>query len=104
MYKYSVSIYTKGFMEIFSYIVLIVVYKWNIVFVQQLCRVRNRTDSFYFRSKKNNVWLSCLTVIKHSINVIFGRKFLAFLMQVQKKTSKYIAVAYATDVAYATKK
>ena len=31
-------------------------------------------------------------------------KILAFIIQVQKKTSKYIAVTYATHVTYATNK
>ena len=41
-------------------------------------------------------------MIKHCIRVISEEKKLAFIIQVQKKASKYIAVAYATDVAYAT--
>ena len=43
-----------------------------------------------------------MTIIKHIIRVLFGRKHFGFLNTGPEKDSKYIAVAYATGVAYAT--
>ena len=43
-----------------------------------------------------------MTIIKHIIRVLFGRKHFGFLNTGPEKNSKYIAVAYATGVAYAT--
>ena len=43
-----------------------------------------------------------MTIIMHCIRVLFRRKHFGFLNTGPEKNSKYIAVAYATGVAYAT--
>ena len=42
------------------------------------CRVRDGTNASYFRLKKDDFLLVCLSIIKHCIRVIFEREHLGY--------------------------